>query len=230
MSKGNGTVYWDCSGQGCDSATLDPFIDAKYISPAQYAPVNPKKDLGIDSPYDLWMTGAFSTSLSEKLGAHDPSGGCGKCVMVQINPSQVVSNSWKVLVMKKNQCPPEASGCEQGKIHIDFAVPGYDDLNFSLAQKCGQPGTILTKEDEGLCIKEDDLVIPCPCNFTFLSNTTEEEKTLMKQGCQNFVDWGWKQGDPTFTYEIVECPQEYKNYISKAFNKYGPVSPSLGKL
>jgi hypothetical protein len=234
MSTGIGTVYWDCNGQGCDSNTLDPWNEEKYVSAAQYAPVHPKKDLGIDSPYDLWMTGAFSNTLSQQLGADDPccgqpsddpSGGCGKCVAVQIKPSQA-SQPWKVLVMKKNQCPPEASGCEQGKIHIDFAVPGHDDLNYSLAQKCGQPGTFLTAQDEGRCIQNDDLVPQCSCDFTFLPSATEEEKTWMTRGCQNFVEWGWKQGDPTFTYEVVDCPQEYKDYIGNAFGKNGPVPPS----
>jgi hypothetical protein len=35
---------------------------------------------------------------------------------------------WKVIIMKKNRCPPWSNGCEEGKIHLDFAVPGFDNL------------------------------------------------------------------------------------------------------
>ena len=101
------------------------------------------------------MTGAPSDSLTKVLGpddgccGSDPSGGggCGKCLLV--TSSTAVNKDWKVLVMKKNRCPPSSSGCD--KPHLDFAAPGYDNLQYSLANICGQSGTFISRNQSSVC-------------------------------------------------------------------------------
>lgn len=88
------------------------------------------------------MTGAFNDDLANLCGddegccgSDNDSTACGKCVLVS-NPD-AINDDWKVLVMKKNRCPPWSNGCEAGKLHLDFAVPGYDNLQWSTANICG---------------------------------------------------------------------------------------------
>lgn len=41
--------------------------------------------------------------------------------------------------MKTNRCPPWATGCSNNDLpHIDVAVPGFDDLDYSLANICDE--------------------------------------------------------------------------------------------
>ena len=102
------------------------------------------------------MTGAASDSLSAILNGDDGccgqdpdgGGGCGKCLLIT-NPS-AVNSDWKVLVMKKNRCPPGSSGCASSP-HLDFAVPGYDNLQFSLANICGSSETYISQDDSSVC-------------------------------------------------------------------------------
>ena len=120
------------------------------------------------------MTGAASNALSQQLNGDDGCcgsnpegyGGCGKCMLVQ-NPSAVNSH-WKVLVMKKNQCPPEATGCGGGNLHLDLAAPGYDNLQYSLSNTCGQPDTIITQEQSTSCgswwTQGANTITGCSCN------------------------------------------------------------------
>ena len=104
------------------------------------------------------MTGAASDTLTQKLGADDGccgqdpdgGGGCGKCLLVT-NPTAVNSH-WKVLVMKKNRCPPWTNGCGN-QDSLDFAAPGYDNLDFSTANICGQSDTYLSQADSSICGK-----------------------------------------------------------------------------
>ena len=102
------------------------------------------------------MTGAASEGLSKLLGDDDGCcgtdqwrGGCGKCILVT-NPT-AINKDWKVIVMKKNLCPNEATGCGNGNVHMDFAVPGYDILQYSLANICGKDNTYLTKKESTSC-------------------------------------------------------------------------------
>ena len=48
------THYWDCNGQGCDAATLQPWAPAKYISSYGYAPQNPDDHGGAIYGERLW--------------------------------------------------------------------------------------------------------------------------------------------------------------------------------
>merc|ERR1712048_446183 len=140
------THYWDCSGQGCDSATLQPWDESKYISPPGYAPQDPADFGGSMYGEKMWLTGAASDALSALLGADDACcgsdpndggvGGCGKCVLVQ-NP-QSLHPDWTAVMMKKNRCPPWSNGCAAGEPHFDVAAPGFDNLQYSTANVCGQ--------------------------------------------------------------------------------------------
>ena len=151
------THFWDCSGGACDSRTLQPFDTSKYIYPPQYAPISPSHFIdGAQYGEKIWMTGAASDFLTNLLGQDDGccgtdpdgGGGCGKCMLVT-NPT-AVNSDWKVLVMKKNRCPPWSSGCS-GKAHLDFAAPGYDNLQFSTANTCGNPGTFISRAQSSIC-------------------------------------------------------------------------------
>lgn len=103
------------------------------------------------------MTGATNDYLSNLLNGDDGccgidpdgGGGCGKCLLVT-NPNAVNSH-WKVLVMKKNRCPPWATGCGVQASHLDFAAPGFDNLQYSTANTCGNSGTIFSQADSSVC-------------------------------------------------------------------------------
>merc|ERR1719464_2087387 len=144
------THYWDCSGQGCDAATLQPWNMDKYITPPGYGPQDPADFGGAKYGEKMWLTGAASDALSAIMGPDDgccggdPNdggvGGCGKCVLVQ-NPDSLHPN-WTAVVMKKNRCPPNSNGCGANQPHFDIAAPGFDNLQWSTANVCGlRPGT-----------------------------------------------------------------------------------------
>ena len=61
------------------------------------------------------------------------------------------NKDWTAIVMKKNRCPPESNHCGAGKVHMDFAVPGYDNLKFSTANTCGSPDTYISREQSSVC-------------------------------------------------------------------------------
>ena len=95
------------------------------------------------------MTGATSDYLSTLLNGEDGccgqdpdgGGGCGKCLLVQNH--HAVNSDWKVIVMKKNRCPE----CSTTSAHMDFSVPGYDHLQYSRSNICGdEPDTDLSKQ------------------------------------------------------------------------------------
>eukprot|EP00929_Paragymnodinium_shiwhaense_P025321 TRINITY_DN15348_c0_g1_i11.p1 TRINITY_DN15348_c0_g1~~TRINITY_DN15348_c0_g1_i11.p1 ORF type:complete len:424 (+),score=33.12 TRINITY_DN15348_c0_g1_i11:112-1383(+) len=141
------THYWDCSGQGCDATVLQPWDVSKYVSPPGYGPQDPNDHGGAVYGEKMWLTGAASDTLSALMGPDDGccggmddgSGGCGKCVLVENRDS--LHPDWTAVVMKKNRCPPEAEGCGANEPHFDVAAPGFDNLQWSLANICGQPDT-----------------------------------------------------------------------------------------
>ena len=226
-----GTHFWDCSGGACDSRTLNPWDPSKYKYAAEYAPLNPNEYGGALYGEKMWMTGAASNGLSALLNGDDGccgsnpegGGGCGKCVLVQ-NPS-AVNKDWKVLVMKKNQCPPEATGCGNGNLHLDLAAPGYDNLQWSLSNTCGQPDTIITQAQSTSCGSwwnyGSNTITGCSC-ASFPSSTPQQQ--MLKKGCELFTSWGWTSGDPDLTYEIVDCPSAYTDIIQNAFGPNGPTN------
>ena len=172
------------------------------------------------------MTGAASDSLSALLNGDDGccgqdpdgGGGCGKCVLVT-NPD-AVNSDWKVLVMKKNRCPPWATGCGSSIPHLDFAAPGYDNLQYSQANICGFSDTYISQTDSSICGDwynyGASTIEGCDCSS--MAETTDAQK-MLKKGCELFTAWGWKSGDPTsLTYEIVTCPSAYVSLIGNAFD------------
>lgn len=177
----------------------------------------------------IWMTGAFSPAFSEVLGGdrqgcgHDNKGGggCGACVLVQ--NSDAVHGDWKVIVMKKNNCPGGSNVvCARPKKHIDFAVPGFDHLDYSVSNACGSAHksyTFHTKEQSGTCGRGWH---PRECDCSKLPAGTAEQRH-MKRGCELFTKWGWNGGHPNFKYGHVSCPPRFVQWIREgsAFDARG---------
>eukprot|EP00899_Mesostigma_viride_P004155 jgi/Mesvir1/13740/Mv11884-RA.1 len=224
------------SGGACDAKTLvTPWTNGQnsdYRYAAEYAPLDPSQHGGPAYGEQLWMTGAFSDTLSRNMGADDGCcgtdsegiGGCGKCVLVT-NPT-AVNSGWSVLVMKKNRCPPWSSGCGDGQLHLDMAVPGYDNLAFSTANICGQTDTIITRSQSSACgdwyNHGSTTIQGCDCSQI---PTGTEGQRMLRAGCQLFTAWGWRSGNPQLTYRVVPCPSAFKQLIGGAFNGYGPTGP-----
>eukprot|EP00121_Abeoforma_whisleri_P016404 Awhi_evm1s15055 len=218
------THYWDCNGQGCDAGTLQPWDINKYISSPIYSPQIPST-----SHYGevLWMTGAMSDVLAELMEEFDHSRetccgisngdnkACGKCLLIS-NPDSERPD-WTAVVMKKNRCPPHTHGCEAGNAHLDLAVPGFDNLQYSTANVCGLRANTMTKAQsslfgtwyyEGKLSNQVDKCIQLPEEY--------------RNGCRKFVEWGWHTGNPrNIQYKPVECPSEFKAMIGSAFDRNG---------
>jgi hypothetical protein len=220
------THYWDCSGQACDSRTLQPWDYEKYRSPLGYQPQDPDDFGGSVYGEKLWVTAAI---MNIDLGPDDPCcgtddyKGCGKCLLIS-NPNSTHPD-WTVLAMKKN-----TGGI--GYItwpHVDVNAPGYDDLEYSWANICGEQGTGLSERESSSLGKW----------YNAYSNTRDAGEALCgnlpaayQKGCKLFSDWGWTGGMTTHaTYRHVECPEPYKEFISGLFDENGvvggPPVPSL---
>lgn len=184
------------------------------------------------------MTGAASDALAAQLGADDgccgsdgPSGGCGKCLLVQ--NKDAVNADWKVVVMKKSRCPPESYGCD--KPHFDLAVPGFDNYKYSLANVCGME----TRDNSvGWAPQESWRSEEHPSYklgnwYTRYSDATQAEwecdllPVSMRPGCRLFTRWGWRSGDPKLHFEAVPCPDAYVKHMEASFGFAGPGSPHL---
>lgn len=215
-----GSHFWDCSGMGCDAGTLQPWDPSKYKATAAYAPMDPADHGGALYGEKMWMVGAASDALSSVLGPNDPccgshqEGGCGKCVLVSVDDA--VHNDWTAVVMKKSQCPPNSHGCDVP--HLDLAVPGYDNLQYSTANTCGSDHTTCSKEQSAVCGNWYDhgssTIEGCDCSGLPEGN--------MRKGCELFTSWGWKRGDPTLHWKPVECPAALKELIHDSFGPSGP--------
>lgn len=242
-----GSHFWDCNGGACDGTTLSPWDESKFVYAPQYAPVDPSGYPG-GAAYGerLWATAAMSDALSDLMGADetDPHcgtvveydddntrreypGGCGKCLLV--TTADATNAGWSAVVMKKSRCPPESNGCEAGNAHLDLAVPGYDNLQYSTANVCGQrAGTLLTAAQSSVCgtwsaSGAADTAAGCDCSS--LPSGTAEERAL-KAGCELFTEWGWTTGAPTLQYEVVQCPAQFLNLVGNAFDAGGVVAMS----
>ena len=86
--------------------------------------------------------------------------------------------------MKKNRCPPDSSSCGAGQLNMDFAVPGYDNLQFSTANICGQSDTYLSQSESSACGNWYSFASSTNlyCDCTFLPNSTPEEQ-MIRKGC-----------------------------------------------
>jgi len=205
---------------------LQPWNENKYVYAPHYAPADPADHGGAMYGEKLWMTGAASDLLSEKMGpdrencgySTEGGGGCGQCLIVR-NPYALNPN-WTAVVMKKNRCPPESPGCH--KAHMDFAVPGFDVLGVSLSNICGEKDkrteTYITKEQSGIC----GTAPAHSCDCSGLPDDTPERRMLRK-GCELFKAWGWHRGNPLLNYQPVECPPAFveRVRVGSAFSASG---------
>lgn len=226
------THFWDCDGMSCDATVLQPWDDNKYIAAPGYQPQDPSNHGGASYGERMWMVGAVSKKLNDLLGADDPCcgrvdtqmGGCGKCFMVR-NPS-AVNSDWTALVMKKSYCPPWTNGCEEGKAHLDIAVPGFDYLAASTSNKCGQkPGTQFASDVESATLGSW---------FNMYQNTQQAAHlcdnipSVYRDSCKLFANWGWTSGNPTLEYQVVDCPDAFKAYAASQFGADGATLPTGG--
>lgn len=222
------THYWDCSGQGCDAGTLQPWNKEKYISPPGYGPQDPMDHGGPMYGEKLWLTGAASDALSQLMGdddgccGADPNdggvGGCGKCALVQ-NPNSE-HPEWTAVVMKKNRCPPWSNGCGANEPHFDVAAPGFDNLQYSTANICGmRPGTGFDSQQQSETLGKW---------YTRCKNTAEcvdlcdKLPSAFQKGCRLFASWGWQRGDPDgVKFRAVECPRAFVSHVGSQFGPNG---------
>jgi len=228
IPKLRATHFWDCNGGGCDAPVLQPWDEKKYVYAPQYAPADPKDYGGSMYGEKLWMTGAASDKLSQKMGpdrencgySTEGGGGCGQCLIVR-NPYARNPN-WTAVVMKKNRCPPESPGCH--KAHMDLAVPGFDLLHVSLSNVCGKrdqrTDTYITAEQSGIC----GSVPAHSCDCSGIPDDTPE-RAMLRKGCELFKAWGWHHGAPLLNYQPVECPPAFveRVRVGKAFNEGGVI-------
>jgi len=218
MGNLQATHFWDCNGFGCDATTLQPWNERNYKAAPQYAPMDPQKYGGAKYGEKLWMTGAASDSLAHMMGPdsdccgrdNEGGGGCGKCLLVQNHASD--HPDWKAVIMKKNRCPPWSHGCD--KPHFDLAVPGFDHLDYSTANVCGDHGkkgdTYINKHQSGICGMSN----PKNCNCWGLPGDTPAQKRL-REGCHLFKSWGWHSGTPQLQFKPVTCPDGFIKQVRR---------------
>jgi len=225
------THYWDCSGQGCDASTLQPWNLEKYVAPPGYGPQDPVEFGGALYGEKMWLTGAASDALSAIMGpddgccGEDPNdggvGGCGKCLLVQ-NPDSL-HPSWTAVVMKKNRCPPHSNGCGANQPHFDIAAPGFDNLQWSTANVCGiRPGTGFASQQQsetlGRWYSQCDNTADC-------DHLCDQLPAAFQKGCKLFASWGWSRGNPdNVNFRAVQCPREFVQHIGSQFAGSGPLS------
>jgi len=227
------THYWDCNGQGCDASTLQPWMEARYISPPGYGPQDPMDFGGPLYGEKMWLTGAASDALSQLLGDDDGCcgedlndggvGGCGKCVLVQ-NPLSLHPD-WTAVVLKKNRCPPWSHGCGAGQPHLDIAAPGFDNLQYSTANVCG------SRPKTGFASKQQSAILGSwykQCQDTAkCAHLCNKLPPAFQKGCKLFASWGWKRGDPsTVKYRAVKCPPAFKRHVGAQFGRSGAQDPA----
>jgi len=228
------THYWDCSGQGCDAATLQPWDASKYVTPPGYSPQDP----GDQAMYGekMWLVGAASDTLSQLLGEDDPCcgadlndggvGGCGKCLLIQ-NPD-AVQPDWTAVVMKKSRCPPWSTGCGNGNAHFDVAAPGFDYLAASTANTCGAERTGFDSKAQSAALGD---WWTNHANTAQASTLCGDLPEAFQAGCRLFASWGWTTGNPQRAkYKAVTCPQAFISHVQGLFDEGGPTGQSTPSL
>lgn len=122
--------------------------------------------------------------------------------------------------MKKNRCPPEATGCGGNNIHMDVAAPGYDNKDYSLSNVCAKkPGTGFTRQADSFVCGDWYKYYP---STQGCKGQCSKLPSRLQSGCNLFSRWGWKTGNPIMKYRVVDCPPRFKNYISRQFDRNGP--------
>jgi len=212
------THYWDCSGQSCDATTLSPWNYSKYRSPAGYQPQDPN-DFGGPSKYGekLWVTAAI---MNIDQGSNDAccgatsAGGCGNCILIQ-NPDSL-HPEWSVMAMKKNTC-----GNCRSTPHADINVPGFDVLQYSLANICGESQTGLSQEQSTVL---GEWYKSYPNVAEAGAARCGQLPEQFQKGCYLFSEWGWTGGKTSQArYKVVDCPAQFKAHIGSLFDQNGIV-------
>jgi len=134
---------------------------------------------------------------------------------------------WTAIVMKKNRCPPDSNGCGAGEPHFDIAVPGFDNLQYSTANICGQrPGSGFDNKQQSALLG-DWWAHGCS-NTAECIDRCDQLPTQFVSGCRLFASWGWKRGDPTnVKYKPVMCPDQFVEHVATLFGPDGPNSSPL---
>jgi len=218
--------YWDCNGQSCDVAHLQPWNASRFVAAPEYAPMDPEEYGGNAYGEKIWMTGAVSDAVSRLLGPDANNcgsdsgggGGCGQCMLIH-NPD--ADKNWTAVVMKKKRCDPWDTNCGDGRSHLDVAVPGFDRHEFTGQNVCGKHGTSLSKHQASSCAG----AAPRNCDCSGLPERTKAQKRL-KAGCEIFKAWGWLSGTPKLKWQTVPCPSGFIKEVQfgKAFGPAGPIS------
>jgi hypothetical protein len=178
-------------------------------------------DYGGPSPYGerLWVTAAI---MNIDQGSDDgccgstSQGGCGNCILIQ-NPDSLHPD-WSVMAMKKNTC----GNCRSSP-HADINVPGFDVLQYSLANICGDaPNTGLTKEQSTVLGSwYEDYSNVADAGAARCASLPEE----YQKGCYLFSEWGWTGGKTSRAkYKVVDCPSQFREHISSLFNENGVIA------
>jgi len=206
------THYYDCGGQSCDAPLLQPWDKTKFIAGPGYTVLDPNDFGGAKYGEKMWIYGAASDILAKEMGKNipdlgyitegDANFGCGQSILIR--NSNAKNPDWTALVMRKSRCPPWSSGCD--KAHMDLMIPGFDNLQYSTANICGSEGTGMSKEQSAIC---GALENPSSCDLC------EKLPRDFTKGCKLFVEWGWKNGNPTCDYKVVETPSAFIEYTKK---------------
>lgn len=225
--------YWDCSGHSCDATHLQPWDANRFVTPPEYAPMDPENYGGSKYGEKIWMMGATSDAVSQLLGPDanncgsdkGGSGGCGQCLLIK--NLEADNKDWTAVVMKKRRCNPWSPGCGDGGFHLDVAVPGFDRPEFGNANVCGRPGTSLSRKQSSLC----GGVAPRRCNCSGLPEDTAAQRR-MKAGCELFRAWGWVSGTPTLEWRPVPCPSNLVEQVQldAAFGPRGPITVTFDEV
>ena len=207
-------------------AHLRPWNASRFVSPPEYAPMDPEKYGGDAYGEKIWMTGAVSDAVSRLLGPDANNcgsdsgggGGCGQCMLIQ-NPD--ADKNWTAVVMKKKRCNPWDTGCGDGRFHLDIAVPGFDRHEFGMQNVCGKRGTSLSKHQSSFCAGS----APRNCDCGGLPESNAAQRRL-KAGCELFKAWGWRSGTPKLKWQAIPCPSGFIEQVQlgAAFGPEGPIS------
>ena len=133
--------------------------------------------------------------------------------------------------MKKNRCPPWSAGCEAGKFHLDLAVPGFDHAEYSTAYVCGMAsraggagGWAFQPETPRRVARVvfARRLVRAPRRHDGGERRVRRAAAAVRPRLRALAAWGWTVGNPTASYEIVDCPPALVELAAGAFDANGP--------
>eukprot|EP00928_Gymnodinium_smaydae_P007977 TRINITY_DN12863_c0_g2_i3.p1 TRINITY_DN12863_c0_g2~~TRINITY_DN12863_c0_g2_i3.p1 ORF type:complete len:560 (+),score=17.19 TRINITY_DN12863_c0_g2_i3:69-1682(+) len=122
--------------------------------------------------------------------------------------------------MKKNRSPPHTNGCSSGIPHFDIAAPGFDNLQWSTANVCGErPGTGFRNKQQSEALGKWYNSCGSTADCLHLCDKLEP---AFRKGCKLFASWGWRRGDPEgVKFRAVECPAAFVRHVGGLFDRNG---------